>query len=1547
MIKCLIFDLDDTLIDTSPIANLRDQRQWRDIDASLNLCKPYEQVVDILNTARAAGLKVCVVTNSPANYAKKVLEYFNISIDYLVAYYDVQNPKPSPDGILLTLNHYQINPVEAVYLGDSEPDLLAAKSANVEFFAVDWASLASVPESNFGVQRLLSFIGVRNSTARIQPLRSPLLQNENHFYLGYYLTGGIRSETLSFKNSIQEAVDRWVGKAEEQSVTLPHIDYVIRALGHAETNVDVSDVNTALDYLASSLADCLQADYVPTLLIKNRVLTKSVKLSSKDRKKQVEGAYNVDTNKHQIKDGSTFLIVDDVYTSGATTNEIIRSLTYSYPKTKVYVFTLVKTLFREQVNGGTEEAQHNAQLFSDLYAHDNIVLDKAQNLGRPKRFNLTDKKYSAGYANTNNNFVIQNLKSVSIASEPSLKPILQVIYVLKNMLQRGLPTNASRYLREQLGAPRGEASLALISSNSLNWQRLIRGDVKSGYNPAKYFFDEILPKYLGEYQFIKQLTLPEVQIFDMTQVYVDQYHNRQVDFYIPHVGLIIEIDGTQHQSSLDDAPRDEFTQSLGLKTIRFTTQEVSTENQSFLQKFDLLLEHIENVQRLEMEGVLSTPNGLTLQHYLQAYDEGVDLDAPEIKLTAAVRFQLLLLELIENGDIRFNEAKTISLINRDGIEFSQVALTDLRNLLDELLTLTGNNDKSLLVSIEEVSEANAVDDAIVVDFSILERYDDRYQNKLDTIFVRTHYLDFYRQYIDGHVNSPEVPSLVGYDFFEISCSDPIKYDLDLSPESRQRESLRFFLSNLFLPSLEDVDFREGQVGIIGSALNRKGTLGLLPTGSGKSICYQLSSILQPAISFVVCPIKSLMYDQKADLDSIGFTRSNYITSDLKPAEKQQIQNDFGRGKYFFVFISPERFQTHAFRAEMAAIGLDKTFAYAVIDEVHCLSEWGHDFRTSYLNLANAIQRFAPQANYIGLTATASVNVLKDIQAEFNIAQENIRTPLNFTREELIFHVIDDQGGKLDSVKRLAFDMEEKWNSKGKDKAGIIFTSTVNGSKGCYELAGNLSTSLAMDVRFYSGSAPTKGKYSVDGFDEYKRQVQNDFKTNKYSLLTATKAFGMGVNKGNVAYTVHFGIPGSMESLYQEAGRAGRDKTLFIDKPADCYVLLTKENNTKALDKIWDSSSTVTDLKESTKQLSRGSDINTNLFLMTNSLDTINDEFKLIEEIYNYLMSVIDGLSVVVEARQFKTDKAKFEKAVYRLCQLGVVADWVIEDFYKGRLEIQFTRISEDQLKKNLENTVNKYEPGFVLDSVFSNESEFYRVICDRYKKGKVNQIQFIFIVLLIWSYDHFAYNRRQSLKTVYEQCGDLADGIISEQEFKNRLEGYFKFNESSHLLHHLAENASDPSIWLSVFYKEGPDGNLGDLLGSEDIVILKNQLSRFLESYKDNVCMNYLSGIIRLVNDQFDDADGERRMARSLDSIKDYPIVSIEQLIRDTARLKRYVSVDSQCRYTRLMYEKFPQPQILELLNQSFEDPYTYRKLIEPLNARLNSVTQQYRGIEW
>lgn len=1024
MIKSIILDLDGTLINTDALEPLRAEGRWRDVPKHLHLCSRYEDVVDVLNTARTAGIKVALFTNAPSNYVQNLLKYFDLTVDFIVAFHDVRYHKPHSEGVDKILRHFSIQNHEAIYFGDSDLDKEAAFNAGVEFFAVDWGSVSNIDTPHIGISGLSEIIGTCLDNRQVTSYRSEIQQSGNRFHLGYYLEG-IKQEIWEFKNGKNRAIDRWTKKALEVATSLPQIDIVVRALGHLELAVSASNCEKPLDHLAGSLANALNAKYLPDSLHKSRELVKSAQCSALERREQVRGVYTLDAKVIGApkKTRLTFLIVDDVFTSGATTDEISRAISEAYPQANIYVFTLAKTLYRTEARAVSAEAQHNTQLFTDLYAPLTAIADTttdqtpSQNVEHKAR--LVCKKYTANYSKTNHNFIFQNLKPYSIASEPSSKSVFSALQIVKNILQRGKPTIASRRLRKAFGIHLSDSGLdtpsqALISKKPVEWRRLIRGDERTGNYPAKRFYEVLVPKYFAEYGFVKQLIIPEVQIFDMTQVYVEQFHNRQVDFFIPQVGLIIEIDGPQHdQSESTDAMRDAFTKTLGLKTVRFTTQEITSENRTFLNKIREILNHIKLIDNLESQGVLSPPNRITLRDYQLAYEKGVDPSDFRVRLTAAIRFQLLLLELLERGTLRLGKRQKLTLINRDRIDFSLDAVEDLKELLSELFTLIGIPHLSLEVEIEEIFESrlHKTGDEILIDFSVFERYGDSFQVNQDVIYSRTHYFDFYRYFSERDANSIETSILLDYDFFEMSCSNPIIYQLDLSPGSTQRESLKYFLSNLFLPFHDDVDFREGQVGIIGSALSRKGTIGLLPTGSGKSICYQLSAVLQPAVSFVVCPIKSLMYDQKSDLDSIGFTRSNFITSDLKADQKAKVQSDFGRGKYFFVFISPERFQTHGFRREMTAIGLDLAFAYAVIDEAHCLSEWGHDFRTSYLNLANTIERLAPDASYIGLTATASVNVLKDIQLEFNISNENVRTPLDFARNELSFHVIDDKGKK--------------------------------------------------------------------------------------------------------------------------------------------------------------------------------------------------------------------------------------------------------------------------------------------------------------------------------------------------------------------------------------------------------------------------------------------------------------------------------------------------------------------------------------------------------
>lgn len=1552
MIRCLIFDLDGTLVDTSSLDSMRHEKRWNEVYQQLPNCSIYPEALDILKSARSLGIKVAVVTNSPSRYARDLLKYLELNIDYLVTYHDVSVPKPSSEGVSKVLSTFKLASSQAAFLGDSADDLAAANGVGVPFYCVSWTNDKSLLASQNNISDLHESI-VKITDPNIEVLRRTELQQiGNHLFLGYYL-GGIKNEVWQFKDGNSSTIKRWLTKIRELTLSMPSIDIVVRARGHREVDSPSQKTINALDEVSMLIAEETASKYAPEALIKKRVLKKSVNCSALERMQQVHGAYELKTIPHlkSLKHPARFLVVDDVLTSGATTKEITRAIRATYPDAIVIIFTLVKTLHRAEVIDDSSELRLSSQLLSDLHNPPAEPFAPGDNRQKPisAQSQLSFKSFTAGYVKTNQNFIIQNLRNYSIASEPNSKRIYQACSILMNILQRGAPTIASRRLRQHFKHNvqfQDEEPLALIAKHPIKWHRTIRGDEKTQRYPARKFFDELLETYLGEFGFLKYLTIPEVEISEITQVQVDRLHNQQVDFFIPHVGVIIEIDGLQHLSNQAfDEERDHFNETLGLKTLRFTTEEVSTENSSFRRKMEQLLSYIQMTQTLEDNGKISPPNDLTLTHYQHAFDQGVDVSSSSVQLTAVIRFQLLLLELILRGELTFDKKNKVQLINRDRIEFAIAAIDDLNDHFREIFALFGDDERSLDIDLQEVYDTavdGTSDKRLTIDFSVLMRFDDEFQTKPERVFVRGHYLDFYRRFSYGSSLNMDNAILEPHDFFQISSDDPIRYDLDLGSESRQRKALQFFLSNLFLPYLDDPDFREGQVGIIGSALSKKSTIGLLPTGSGKSICYQLAAILQPAVSFVVCPIKSLMYDQKTDLDAIGFSRCNYITSELTAEEKQQVQKDFGSGKYFFVLISPERFQTHKFRAEMSAIGMDLNFAYAVVDEVHCLSEWGHDFRTSYLNLANTIDLLAPNSTYIGLTATASVNVLKDIQSEFNIPDENIRTPLDFTRPELSFHVIDDGASKSKCALDVVLEVEGKWKNKAQ-MGGIIFTPTVNAHKGCFELSGYLSNALKKEVHFYSGSKPKDYRGPLP-FDEYKQEVQRRFKHNEFDLLTATKAFGMGVNKGNIGYTIHFGIPSSMEALYQEAGRAGRDKQLFIEEPADCYVLLTRESNARLLDAIWEPSLSVPKLKGLVRQLNRASDVNTNLFLMTVNLETINDERKLLTRIYNYLTQHETLKKVVVRSAQFGVEKFQFEKAIYRLSQLGIVTDWVIEDFFSGIFEVYFNCPTTEALQESLEKTIQKYEPSFKFSDLKESTNEFVRTANEWLRAGKLSEHEYVFLSLLIWSYDHFVYNRRQSLKTVYEQCCDLSEGKISEQEFKVRLENYFRFNDSTHRLLLLAENAQNMSAWLSVFYdSDNTTPSEPKLIEHDGLLALREQVARYLESYKENPFLNYTSGLVRLLLGQFEDSDGERRMSQALERIASKNFMEIELLIHNTLKLESLFTEQAKVLYAKTIYKHFPRTQVLEIINRSFSDPFTFTKLLTPLEQRVKEAIQKYK----
>lgn len=1063
------------------------------------------------------------------------------------------------------------------------------------------------------------------------------------------------------------------------------------------------------------------------------------------------------------------------------------------------------------------------------------------------------KKYTANYTYTNPNFVIQNLVTNQIN-----KDLLPVLYVIKNILQRGFPTTLSKYLQSQLGEihklDNFEERFLFTTNQAPVWNDTIKGDKEHNYYPAKDFYEKIIPNEFGEFSFIQSLLIPEIEINEITGENDSNFINQQVDFYLPQAKLVIEIDGQQHKldevTRMSDSERDSYLLIKGIKTVRITTREL--QNGTYTAKIETILKHLERYEKL-------------LNFYKNACEkiEKNQMSEEEIKTkllpTAIIRFQVLLIELLTHKYLILDEDWNFNILAHENLpDFAVLAINDLLIWVDKLWQLKNKNElkkPNFNVSItNDRTKFQPTTRAINIDFSLFKRYTDENKISEDVIFVRTDYFDIVKD----------------KNYFRVSTTEPINYNIT----DEDKLVLEFFLDNIF----DKPSFREGQFPIISNALNRKDTIGLLPTGGGKSLCYQLPCLLQPSINFVVCPIKSLMYDQNDNLIKTLVTNVSFITSDLEADERREIEVNFEQGRYLFVWISPEKFQIPSFRDKISAIVANFSIAYAVVDEVHCLSEWGHDFRTSYLNLAKTIDKLSPKdekgegkIKFIGLTATASVHVLQDIKVEFSrqkqrLEDENIKSLLDYSRKELQFEVINDDGNKSDKLKKLINELKDTESFiETTEKAGLIFTPNVNGAYGCYNVANTLKTIYQNKVGWFSGDIPKCDVYDqITGrkigkkpvmnradFNKYKQQIQKDFKDNKYQLLVATKAFGMGIDKQNIFYTFHYGLPSSVEALYQEAGRAGRwdkRKEENKDKIAKCYVLHSPEiGDIGKVERLFYKDTSFSEMKAISDQFGfEGRDIFKQVFLFVQGQNDIEKDF-------NIILSVIRCyFKEKAQVRIFWNDAYSklrinsdiLQKVIYRLSLLGVVSDWTTN--FINHFEVQFNSLDEKNIIKCVSDFITKYEPNTDV------KKELQKVQQNTILEKTV-------WYLLNWIFENIAYNRKQSLKTLSDWCSEFKDS----ESFKQRIDRYFIFTETTFVLQHIAENPKDYEQWFEVLKKKD------QILNRVEFEKLKDSISRFLESYRNSVGLNFVSGFVRLALEEYEDTDGKDRFESALSIVKE------------------------------------------------------------------------------
>ncbi|SEH47403.1 ATP-dependent DNA helicase, RecQ-like [Halobacillus karajensis] len=320
-------------------------------------------------------------------------------------------------------------------------------------------------------------------------------------------------------------------------------------------------------------------------------------------------------------------------------------------------------------------------------------------------------------------------------------------------------------------------------------------------------------------------------------------------------------------------------------------------------------------------------------------------------------------------------------------------------------------------------------------------------------------------------------------------------------------------------------FRPGQKEAISHVLQGKNTLAVMPTGGGKSLCYQVPGLTLHGTAIIISPLISLMKDQVDALHAYGIA-ATYINSSLSVDEQHQRLRDMEIGRYSFVYVAPERFDSPNFLSALKSI----TLSLIAFDEAHCISQWGHDFRPSYRSIVPTLKEIPNLPVLMALTATATQEVIKDIKELIHVEDTSV-VNTGFARDNLSFRIIKGRDKR---------EFINEYLTQIPNESGIIYTATRKDADQLHYLL--------------SKKGVAAGKYHAGMTEHQRKQAQMDFVQDEVTTMIATNAFGMGIDKSNVRFVIHYSMPMNIESYYQEAGRAGRD-----GEPGDCVLLFSSQD----------------------------------------------------------------------------------------------------------------------------------------------------------------------------------------------------------------------------------------------------------------------------------------------------------------------------------------------------------------------------------------------------
>jgi ATP-dependent DNA helicase RecQ len=843
--------------------------------------------------------------------------------------------------------------------------------------------------------------------------------------------------------------------------------------------------------------------------------------------------------------------------------------------------------------------------------------------------------------------------------------IQSVIAVIESLLSRGAISICSRRLESLLKYPVGATSSdgirdALLGSSLSPTIRFEQIEFDSREEQLFAEWASVSADFRGHgWSLTAQVHLRSLAFP------IETTGSERVDFAFAHPTggiVIVEIDGEAHeQHRAADNARDVALAAVGIDVLRVPTLEVV---QGRGPKLDLVQARLRAESEVVLDAELAGFRLAKFAHQVQC------------SVLEALRGGWLTIDTEWTVAVRIPEA----LAGTDkslAIEVVNIAITELRELIDRVWSLHELPTQVGGVSIQIVS-GTQVDAAVLI--APATREGDRLESKPGT----------------GRF-------LISDGVLGVEVAAPMAACRPLRLHHPNREHVEWFLDYVFRKQ----SFWEGQWETIERLLQGKDTVVLLPTGGGKSICYQLTALLLPGRCIVVAPILSLIDDQIDNLGRVGIDRCAGITSQITDsAAKERITQAFASGQYLFCYVAPERFQTEPFRDSLRTLTTSLPVSLVVVDEAHCVSEWGHDFRTAYLNLGRVAREYCASDGLVpplvALTGTASRIVLKDIQRELGIPDyDALITPTTFDRPELEFIVhrskSDEKNRRVEGILNglpttFGIDRSTFFRARGGDShAGLVFCPYVNGDYGVVRQAEELQHVVGSSVQFYSGGAP-RG-YNKSEWNDTKRTVAKNFKRNATTILACTKAFGMGIDKPNIRFTIHTGLPDSIESFYQEAGRAGRDRGR-----ARCSIVVSNDDAARTA-KLLDPKTDIAAIARIVEETPRddADDIVRALWFHVQSFRGTEAEMADAGEVIKRIGSLQSQRKVSITWRGYVKDDddashQRLEKALHRLVVLGAVSDYTV-NYGSREFGVRVSGTSRDQVAESVAQFIGAYQRG--------------------------------------------------------------------------------------------------------------------------------------------------------------------------------------------------------------------------------------------------------------